>query len=87
MKAKGKPCCTLFTKDHFIDVRDQCATLNRDELDMAILGQIMGNIYMDDMVGKRSSHTLVPRERARMSFTHHGMKICKATWLMLVSQC
>ncbi len=80
---KGRPCYSQFPRRHFEDIRDQCAVLTRHELDLVILGQIMGNIFNEDAVGIRSRHALTPRQRSRVVFYHHGFRICKRTFLQL----
>ena len=49
---KGKPCFLQFSGQ---DVRDWCASMTKEQLDMAILGQIMANLNIEDTVGGRSS--------------------------------
>lgn len=43
----------------------------------------MANINVENNVGKRSNHAITPRERSRMAFYHHGMKVCMATFMKL----
>jgi len=38
-KACGRPCYTLFTKEHYQETRWQCAELTRNELDMVLMRQ------------------------------------------------
>ena len=40
---KGEQCCQQFSTEFITEVRSQCLSLSRDELEMAILGQIMAN--------------------------------------------
>ncbi len=79
----GQPCFTHFTLDHFEDVSDQCVGMKREELDLVILAQIMANISMDEDVGPKSKHLHVPRHRSRITFFHHGHRICRTTFLKL----
>ena len=81
--AKGKPCHLHFSKDHFQEQRDQCATFNKEELDLVILGQIMAHHHGEDMVGERSKHPSAIRQRSRMDFFHQGRRICRTTFLKL----
>ncbi len=76
-------CHKFFDAEHYRDVRDQCSTLTREELDLVLLGQIMANIHVCDVVGPQSKHAPSPRQRARLDFRHHGRKICKITHLVL----
>ena len=43
-RAGGNPCSTLFSKEHFQEVRGQCAEFNRDEFDLVLMGQIMATL-------------------------------------------
>ena len=64
-------------------VPDWCASMTKEQLDMAILGQIMASLNMEDTVGGRSKHTVVARQRTRLVFFHLGKKICRKTFTML----
>ena len=61
---------------------DMCSELSREQLDYSILAQIMANIRMDG-VGARSNRGTVERHRSNVAFYHHGLRICKATFLQL----
>ena len=80
---KGKPCHLQFSKDYFQELRDQCATFSKEELDLVILGQIMAHHHGEDTVGERSKHPSAMRQRSRMDFFHQGRRICRATFLKL----
>lgn len=41
----------------------------------------MANISMDEDVGPKSKHLHVPRHRSRITFFHHGHRICRTTFL------
>lgn len=43
-RAGGQPCSSLFTKEHYEEIRLSCQDLSRNELDMVLLGQIMAGI-------------------------------------------
>ena len=45
-RAGGRPCCTLLPKEHYQEIRWQCAELTRNELDM---GQMMATTVNDTM--------------------------------------
>lgn len=80
---KGGQCFTQFSRGHYEDMWDQCAVLSRHELDLVILGQIMANIYNEQIVGTRTKHVRTIRTRSNMAFFHHGRRICKVTFLKL----
>lgn len=74
---KGKPCFTLFSKEHYQDVQDQCATLSREELDLVILGQIATM-----RIRLRRGRTM-PFGKGPGCVFPHGVRICRATFLKL----
>ena len=68
----------------------QAGTLPRDEgsvqraqLDLVLLGQIMACIHTWGVIGPKHKHTPSPRQKARMEYCHQGRSICRATFLML----
>ena len=53
-KANGKPCSTLLSTEHYIDHRAQTSLLNRQQLDLVLLGSIMTiGLYSDSIVNGR----------------------------------
>ena len=40
----GQPCSSLFTKEHYEEIRLSCQDLSGNELDMVLLGQMMAGI-------------------------------------------
>ena len=79
----AKKCYKFFDTEHYQDIRDQCAELSKDELDLVLLGQIMANINIATVVGPQSKHTPTGRKRPRLSYSHQGRSICKVTFLIL----
>ena len=77
---RGKPCYLLFTREHYKEMQDQCMEKTKELLDNVILGHIEAH---DEVVGSRSKHALTPRQRSNMHFYHHGLRICRATFLEL----
>lgn len=45
----GKPCCMLFSVDHYQRVRDECSQLSSSELDLVVMGQLLALTQRDDM--------------------------------------
>ena len=49
-KANGKPCSTLFSEEHYADLRAQAAFLTHEQLDLVILRSVMATIHTDDSI-------------------------------------
>ena len=64
-------------------MRETCALLTRDELDLVLLGQIMAHICNEADIGSRSHKDLSPRLRALVRFYHLGWPICQKTFFKL----
>ena len=77
---EGKPCYTLFSRDHYDSVRIQCRELSRDELDLVILGQISALLSSNESTSARKP---LPRQRSNMAFYHRGARICRTTFQRL----
>lgn len=73
----------MFTREHFQTLQDMSAELDKAVLDGIIVGQIMSSVTTTPIVGPSHKHAPVPRSRARVTFSHHGFPICKATFLQL----
>ena len=79
----GKPCCFLFGRDYYLNLRAECAGLTKDQLDLLILGQIMAQILCEEAVGPRSGKSLTPRQQSKVAYSHLRLKVCKQTFLHL----
>ena len=79
----GSPCSTLFPIEHYIQTRAQANFLTHDELDLVLLGQIESAVLLTPTVidGRHSNTT--ERSRVTMKYKHHGMTICRKTFLFL----
>ena len=55
-KANGKPCSSLFSMDHYLDLRVQASHLTYDELDLVLMGSVMSTILTDDVAWCRHKH-------------------------------
>ena len=74
--ADGSPCSSLFPLEHYIQLRAQSSFLNRDELDLTLIGAIMSIVIQDDNI--RDGHKNPKRRKqTRTSYMHHGNEICK----------
>ena len=48
-RSSGKPCSTLFTEEHYIDLCAQASFLTHEQLDLVILGSIMATVNKDEL--------------------------------------
>ena len=63
--------------------RMQCAELSKAELDLVILGQIAA--LLKDTTQTSAHRPSAERQRTTMVFHHHGVPICRETFLKLHS--
>ena len=83
-KACGRPCYTLFPKEHYQEIRWQCAELTRNELDMVLMGQIMATMSNDTVIqAAKFRHTPTQRKLSSMAFFHGGHQVCGKTFRKL----
>ena len=80
-KADGKPCSTLFSLEHYIELRAQASFLTHDELDLVLMGSIMSTIMTNDVAWCR--HKPTKRSRIRQHYMHNGHTVCKTTFMFL----
>ena len=73
-RATGRPCCTLFSKEHYRDLRWQCAELTRDELDIVLIGLIMATLLNDPETSTKYRHTPTQRKLSSMAFSMVAIK-------------
>ena len=76
-------CYKQITREHYLDTMERCAELTHDQLDLVLLGQLMANIHLSEVVGPQSNHAASPTQLARVDFHHHGRKFCRSMFLML----
>ena len=82
-RANGNPCSTLFTLEHYIEMRAQCSLLTHDELDLVLMGFLSSAILDSDEVKDGRHQKPAKRKRLTISYTHHGVDVCKKTFLFL----
>ena len=80
-KADDKPCSSLFSMEHYLDLRAQASLLTHDELDLVLMGSVMSTILTDDVAWCR--HKPTKRSRIRQHYMHNGHTICKTTFMFL----
>ena len=80
-KANGKPCSTLLSTEHYIDHHAQTSLLNRQQLDLVLLGSIMTTVLdSDSIVNGRHK----PANRRKVSsHMHYGYKVCRTMYAFL----
>ena len=76
-------CCSLFPREHYTSMRNNCAKMTRAELDMAVLGQLSAftNSSSDNVT--TSHHVSKSRKRSYCQFYHSGQRICQITFCQL----
>ena len=66
--AKGcactRSCLSQFSLEEISTTRAECAELTRDELDMAILGELNASMDVSETRGRKSKHKEVQRQRS-----------------------
>ena len=80
-KANGKPCSSLFSEEHYAELRAQASFLTHEQLDLVILGSIMATIHKDDIFHGR--HKPAKRQKTMMTYMHHGHHLCVHTYNFL----
>ncbi len=77
-------CCSLqFSVKHVEEVRSQCASLSRNELDMVLLGQIMAASNTSNIVVATSGHQMTNRIKAYTRYSHQGLNVCAVMFRFL----
>ena len=57
----GRSCLSQFSPEEISISREHCAELTRDELDMAILGELHATMNVSETCGRDSKHKEVQR--------------------------
>ena len=82
-KDQGNPCSKLFPLEHYIEMRAHCSFLTKDELDLALMGFISSAILDSETVKDGRHQHPAKRKRLTMTYKHHGMEVCRKTFLFL----
>ena len=82
-RSSGKPCSTLFTEEHYVDLRAQASFLTHEQLDLVILGSIMATVNKDELRPTYTRHIPAKRQRMVTTYMHHGHHLCKNTYNFL----
>ena len=78
--ADDEPCSGLFSVEHYVNLRARCCLLNKNELDMALIGSIISTVNVRDNIHD-GRHKPAKRKRITIDFMHEGNKVCKKTFL------
>ena len=82
---KGRPCSFQFSREHYQASRANAAELSWNELNMAVMGQVMALTCCDPLTMNSAIYRHTPRERQRAItlFHHQGHRVCRTTFLVL----
>lgn len=82
-KDQGNPCSKQFPLEHYIERRAQCSFLSKDELNLVLMG-FVSSAMLDSEVVKNGRHqNPAKRRRLTMGYKHHGLDVCRKTFLFL----
>ena len=82
-KADGKPCSSLFTLEHYVDMRSQASLMTHQELDLVLLGSLMTTLHDHDTTVARGRHKPAKRTKITSHFMHNGYHVCINTFAFL----
>ena len=82
LKWKGKPCSSQFSAEYLGDTRSSCFELQKNELDLLILGQLLALSNSCSAV-TTDNGCPTPRERTHIGYCHQGQVICATTFRLL----
>lgn len=68
--------CNMFSKAEIESSRLDCQGLAKDELDMAILGELMAGMNTSDDCGPSHKHRKSIRQRSRVTYMYKGREVC-----------
>lgn len=78
-------CSAQFNTEHYRAARANAAELSWNELNMAVMGQVMALTCCDQLTKHSTVHRHAPTEwqKATVLFHHHGQRVCRRTFLFL----
>ena len=78
-------CTSNFTQQHFQLMRSNAMELNRTELDMTVMGQVMAFTHCRKATinSTKHRHQIKMREKNTTTYHHQGVKVCRKTFLFL----
>ena len=83
--ARGRPCSSQFTHEHYCTTWANTAELSWSELNMAVIGQVMALTCCGPQTMNSAVHHHAPSDRLKAStlFHHQGHRVCCTTLLFL----
>ena len=82
----GSPCSSLFPLEEYIETRAHANFLEHDQLDFVLMGFIECNVLIKDGIIDGCHHNPAKkRKQVTMKYRHHGLDVCKKTFLFLHS--
>ncbi len=72
----GRACVSKFSEMQVTDSRRDCSELEKEELDMVLLGQVHAFMNTSETCGVNHKHKEVVRERSTMVYLHSGVQVC-----------
>ena len=79
----SRKCSAQFSALYIRDMRAQCYDLSHGELDMVLLGQLMGSTNVSHNVVVESGHLEKGRQKNYTTFHHAGKIVCGKTFRFL----
>lgn len=76
IKVNGGSCSQQFSLQHVTSVRESCVELSHNELDLAIMGQLVAGMNTSSSVSVVSRHSEADREKIYSTFSHQGKPVC-----------
>ena len=71
-------CAAAFTQKHYLATRANAQQLERKELDMAVMGQVMAFTFCSQVPHNTTKYRHQVKQRAS-AFYHNGLRVCKRT--------
>ena len=68
---RGSPCYRQFSTSHYQEMRNYCAQLDHDALDLAVMGQIMAFTSTSEETKRRKTE----RKKCTVIFHHLSQKV------------
>ena len=75
---EGSPCHSLFSATQYVEMRNECRELSRDELDLVIMGELRALTFCDTITWRNEG-----RQRTISHYQFGGHPMCKSTFCFL----
>ena len=74
---------SLFTLEHFVDMRSQASLMTHQELDLVILGSLMTTLHDHETAVAHGRHKPSKRSKVTSHFMHNQYHVCINTFAFL----